>query len=235
MRATTIAVCVIGAIVLFAAVGEGAARFTGARWNFNFSPPPQQHQRPPLTPLNTSSPAPVPTAGHGTPVWLIVVLWILVAAAVAALLWLLAKKLPRPRPKTAEAIADAGPLADDDTGVAFEDEVEPDAPAVRRGIAQALAILGSEREPGDAIVKAWLGLEESAEDAGINRRPAETPTEFTSRMLGRVTSDTSSVNTILRLYLRVRFGDHPASSSDVEQARTALQHLEESWRSEAKA
>ena len=38
-----------------------------------------------------------------------------------------------------------------------------------------------QRDPADAIVRAWLGLQETAEESGIVRHPAETPTEFTSR------------------------------------------------------
>ena len=47
------------------------------------------------------------------------------------------------------------------------------------------------------------------------RRPAETPTEFTSRILGRAFADDRAIRTLLRLYLRTRFGDHPVTADDV--------------------
>lgn len=234
MRAVTIAVCAIGALVLVATASGGVARFSGLRWRFTLSPPPVPRPSPLRPPLGAPSPAPLPSAAsHETPLWLIIALWVLVAVVVVLLVRLLVRHLPRPVRRTAEAIPETGPLSEDLVDEAGEDEEVPDAPVVRRGIAEALTALDAGREPADAIVAAWLGLQESAEDAGLARRPAETPTEFTRRMLGRVTSDTAAVDTILRLYLPVRFGDHPATTADVQRVRVALLHLESSWRSEA--
>jgi hypothetical protein len=235
MRAMTIAVCVLGAVAVVAAIGEGHARFTGLRWNFTLTSLPPRRQTPPLRSPGSPAPAPLPQAAHGTPVWLTVVLWILVAAAIVAVLWVLARRVPRPGPRSAEAVEGAALAAADDDQDAAPADDEPDAPALRRGIAEALQILGSEREPRDAIVKAWLGLQESAEDAGIVRRPSETPTEFTGRILGRVTSDRESVAVVLQLYLRIRFGDHAATEADVVRVRAALTRLAESWKAEARA
>lgn len=227
----TIAVCAVGALILVAAAGGGVARFSGLRWDFTITPP--RSSRPSFLrqPSGFPSPAPAPTVSHGTPLWLIIALWVLVAVVVALLVRLLLRYLPRPARRTAEPIAESGPLGDD-LAEQPDDEAVPDAPVVRRGIAEALTALDAGREPADAIVAAWLGLQESAEDAGLARRPAETPTEFTRRILGRVTSDAAAVDTILRLYLPVRFGDRPATAADVELVRAALRHLESSWRSE---
>ncbi|HYU86225.1 MAG TPA: DUF4129 domain-containing protein, partial [Kribbellaceae bacterium] len=38
--------------------------------------------------------------------------------------------------------------------------------------------------PASAIVACWLALERAAASAGVNRRPSETPAEFTLRVLG---------------------------------------------------
>src|SRR6201999_1893445 len=94
----------------------------------------------------------------------------------------------------------------------------------------ALQVLDEQREPADAIVRAWLGLEGTAEESGIVRRPAETPTEFTSRILSRAFGDHEAVRTLLRLYLRTRFGDHPVTDDDVAAVRAALQELVTTWR-----
>ncbi|MBO0729426.1 MAG: DUF4129 domain-containing protein, partial [Acidimicrobiaceae bacterium] len=77
---------------------------------------------------------------------------------------------------------------------------------------------------------AWLGLEETAEESGLVRRPAETPTEFTSRILSKAFADDQALRTLLRLYLRTRFGNHPATSDDVAAVRRALQELVRTWR-----
>ena len=114
-------------------------------------------------------------------------------------------------------------------------EPEPDAPTIRRGFAHALAILDEEREPHDAIVKAWLGLQEAAEESGIQRRGAETPTEFTLRIIGRVPTDRPAITTLLNSYLRVRFGEHPATDADVETARAAFRTLAASWQAKDQA
>jgi hypothetical protein len=104
-----------------------------------------------------------------------------------------------------------------------------DAPTVLRGIAAALGALDEHREPGDAVVRAWLGLQQAAEDAGFARSPAETPTEFTGRVLSRTGADRAALRTLLRLYLRARFADGAISSADATAARDALHALAASW------
>ncbi len=111
----------------------------------------------------------------------------------------------------------------------IEPEPEPDTPALRTGIELALQVLDEQREPADAIVRAWLGLQETAEESGIVRAPAETPTEFTSRILSRALTDDRALRTLLRLYLRTRFGDHPVTTDDVAQVRAALRELVATW------
>jgi Domain of unknown function (DUF4129) len=108
-------------------------------------------------------------------------------------------------------------------------EPEPDTPALRTGIELALEMLDEQREPADAVVRAWLGLQEAGEESGIMRQPAETPTEFTSRILSRAFADDRPVRTLLRLYLRTRFGDHPVTTDDVAAVRAALQELLRTW------
>lgn len=113
--------------------------------------------------------------------------------------------------------------------VPVQPEPEPDAPALRTGIELALQVLDEQREPADAIVRAWLGLQETAAESGVVRRAAETPTEFTSRILSRALADDRAVRTLLRLYLRTRFGDHPVTAEDVATVREALQELVRTW------
>jgi hypothetical protein len=159
------------------------------------------------------------------PLW--IVLWVAVAimiVGVAVLLW----RLWAGRPSRAAT----GPVAALDTAtseIPIEPEPEPDTPALRTGIELALQVLDEQREPADAIVRAWLGLQETAAESGIVRRAAETPTEFTSRILSRAFTDDRAVRTLLRLYLRTRFGDHPVTTDDVATVRAALQELVRTW------
>ena len=129
------------------------------------------------------------------------------AVGVAVLLW----RWWAGRPSRA-ATGQNSAVAPATSEIPIEPEPEPDTPALRTGIELALQVLDEQREPADAIVRAWLGLQETAEESGIVRRPAETPTEFTSRILSRAFADDRAVRTLLRLYLRTRFGDHPVTS-----------------------
>jgi hypothetical protein len=100
---------------------------------------------------------------------------------------------------------------------------------LRDGIGAALEILDGSREPADAIVRAWLGLETRAQRSGIVRRAAETPTEFARRVLARAFPDQDATTTLLGLYLATRFSARPPTSADVDAARDALARLQASW------
>ncbi|GGD85198.1 DUF4129 domain-containing protein [Microbacterium murale] len=111
-------------------------------------------------------------------------------------------------------------------------DAEPDveAPVIHRGIQGALRTLDERPVPTDAIIAAWIGLEESATDAGIIRGASETPSEFALRIITRRSGISKAAGELLRLYERVRFGGYTAEESDRTSARTALQQIEEGWR-----
>jgi hypothetical protein len=110
-----------------------------------------------------------------------------------------------------------------------EPEPEADVPRLRTGIELALQLLDEPREPADAIVRAWLGLQETAEGSGIVRQPAETPTEFTARIMRLALADDGAIRTLLRLYLRTRFSRTPVTAEDVDAVRAALRELVRTW------
>jgi flagellar basal body-associated protein FliL len=214
-------------LVVVAAGTAGTTRFAGPRWVPDWklpthTQPPPRFRAPSLARLPRMS-----RLGHaGTfPLW--IVLWVAVAVVVvgiAVLLW----RLWAGRPSRAET----GPKEALETAMSeipIEPEPEPDTPALRTGIELALQVLDEQREPADAIVRAWLGLQETAAESGIVRRAAETPTEFTTRILSRAFADDRAVRTLLRLYLRTRFGDHPVTTDDVASVRAALQELVRTW------
>jgi hypothetical protein len=218
---------VLLAVIVAAAAGiTGKAHFGGPRWvpNWNVSsrhklltPKPQQQQKPPAITAHHQGGFPVGT----------LVLWILVGLAVIgvlALLWRWWSGRPTRAAISVNSLAVTATPA-----VPTEPEPEPDTPALRTGIDLALQTLDEQRDPADAIVQAWLGLQETAEESGVARRPAETPTEFTSRILRGALADDRAIKTLLRLYLRTRFGDHPPTQEDVAAVRTALQELVRTW------
>lgn len=107
---------------------------------------------------------------------------------------------------------------------------EPDSATIRRGIAEAVRTIEERRQPGDAIIAAWVGLEETAADAGAGRGVNETPSEFTMRIVGRRSGIAGDVTALLDLYERVRFGGHPADEADRAAAFRSLQGIEAGWR-----
>jgi hypothetical protein len=214
-------------IVVVAAGITGTAHFGGARWLPDLKTP-QRRVLPVTPPHGPSAPLRIQRPHHGGefPIGT-VVLWVVIALAVitiAVLLWLWWMRRPTraARIYNSVGVAAASPIPS-------EPEPDPNTPALRTGIDLALQILDEQRDPADAIVQAWLGLQETAEESGITRRPAETPTEFTSRILSRALTDDQAIKTLLRLYLRTRFGDHPVTQDDVATVRTALQELLRTW------
>jgi Domain of unknown function (DUF4129) len=219
---------VLSVLVVAAAGIAGTTHFAGARWlpHWNFSEHTQGHRTQPSAfptfPPRTSLPKSTGSFHLGTSV-----LWIVVAVAVvsiAALIWRWWARRPS-RPASSWHSAAVAATSE----VVAEPEQEPDMPALRTGISLALQVLDEQRDPADAIVRAWLGLQETAEESGILRRPAETPTEFTSRILSHAFADDRAIRTLLRLYLRTRFGDHPVTTEDVATVRSALEELLRSW------
>jgi hypothetical protein len=177
-----------------------------------------------LLPQPSPSPSAQPPATDDTGLDpLLVVLAVLVAVAAALALWYLATALRRRGGpgEVDEPVGDAV-LGDALTGVPTGRELDE---AVRRA-ERALADL----PPGDAVVAAWMELERTAASGGIERDPAQTPTEFTLAVLDRTHADARAVRELLRLYLAARFSDHPVTDDDVRAARAALGRIGEAVR-----
>ncbi|MFE7019855.1 DUF4129 domain-containing protein [Microbacterium sp. NPDC057650] len=104
------------------------------------------------------------------------------------------------------------------------------AAAIRRGIAAAIDVIGESRDPGDAIIAAWVGLEQTAADSGVARAASETPREYTLRIIARRAATESDVGALVDLYEQVRYGGHIADDADRRAARDLLERLEEEWR-----
>ena len=108
-----------------------------------------------------------------------------------------------------------------------EDGGKLDVELIRRAAGGALDRLRdrSGGEPGDAVVLAWLMLEDAAAECGLARRPHQTPTEFTTAVLAGLDVDAGALDRLKRLYQRARFSTHPVTDEDVDAALDALRRL----------
>lgn len=109
------------------------------------------------------------------------------------------------------------------------EEAVPDAATVQRGLASALDTI-DQGAPSDAIIAAWLELEQTASVAGLQRSPTETAGEFAVRIVTRHDGVRLDAEHLLGLFEGVRFGGAHATEADRESAKAALRQIEQVWR-----
>ncbi|MDE3133564.1 MAG: DUF4129 domain-containing protein [Acidobacteriota bacterium] len=210
-------------VLVVAAAGlAGTAHFTGARWYPHIGTGSGPSHRPPhfQTVTQGSRRPPVAKRGSGSVPDLVIVPGALIVIFAAYLLWRWLRGRWRAAPSALSSRQAAARVMQ-----VPAPEPEPEPARLLTGIELALQALDEEREPADAVVRAWLGLQQTAEQSGIVRGASETPTEFAARVLTRAFADAQPLHTLLRLYLRTRFGDHPVTANDVSAVRDALQRL----------
>lgn len=88
--------------------------------------------------------------------------------------------------------------------------------------ARAQRALLASGTPRNAVVEAWRRFETQAGAAGVVRRPWETSSEFTLRVLELVEADSAAVSLLAGLYREARFSDHELTEDDRVSARAAL-------------
>ena len=76
--------------------------------------------------------------------------------------------------------------------------------------------------PRNAIVAAWVALEDAAGAAGLPRHPAETSTEYVTRVLRVWDVDPRSLAELAGLYREARFSTHPMTEAHRQRAIAAL-------------
>jgi uncharacterized membrane protein len=228
---TALIVAVVSVLCVVVAIGsalQGGFAFSGPRWvpGGGTLTPPKISSTP--VPAASATPIKAPPPGAGLVfswVPIAIVLGLLLIAVLALMVVYLLRHRRRPGEKSQLTIdaefEEVSELAGND--------VDADLPTLHRGLVRASEVLEVYREPRDAIVRAWLGLQEAAEDSGLRRRPSETPTEFTTRVFDSVDADRAAAATLLEVYLRVRFRRMPATEADVRLARDAIERLRESW------
>ncbi|MGC5166732.1 DUF4129 domain-containing protein [Luteimicrobium sp. DT211] len=231
-RAVVGVVAGLGVVAVLAVALQGPAAHEGVRWLPHVDVGGGARLTPPPAPTQTMPTLATPS-DHGLERWHVSPwVWLVVLGVVlAAIVLALAAWWRRHHDGSPPDDEPAEPPGVHDAAVAEPEAVPdvPDLPVLRRGFDHAFHALGAGREPHDAIVTAWLGLEEAAQDAGVARRPAETASELTTRILGRVTSDDVAARSLLDLYLRVRYGGYAATPDDVAAARADLEALTRGW------
>ena len=183
-------------------------------------------------PLPQGDPTPLPEPENEVAGTIVaVVFFALLAAVVLFVLLLVARALVRAWRERPQRLRDGDDVGFDllDEATAADDDAAA-APVIQRGIDGALRTIDERRVPSDAIIAAWVGLEESAADAGISRAPSETASEFALRIITRRRGIEEAAARLLGLYERVRYGGHVADEVDRDTARAALRIIEEGWR-----
>lgn len=217
------------AVLIAAAAWQGIPRFTLA------PSVPRELPQEQITPPARSTGVPLPS-GHQDSSWLAIaaivfftVIGLLIATALFFAVRALVRRLREWWNDRQTRVREGGDIDPQATnGMAVD--AEPDAEIVRHGIGAALQSIRAQSEPGDAIVAAWVGLEETAADSGVARGISETPGEFTRRIIARRAVLTGEADALLSLYERVRFGGYVAAEADRERARELLLRIEEEWR-----
>jgi hypothetical protein len=139
--------------------------------------------------------------------FLLLVAWLAYRGIKALRVAYVERERPEPRPEK----LDFDVLEDPDELV---EEMRADADE------QLRLLLGG--TPRNAIVACWDRFEEQAGRAGLARRPWETSSEFTLRLLDFVSADGGAVARLERLYHEARFSEHPIDEDRRSQAIEAL-------------
>lgn len=144
------------------------------------------------------------------------ILLVLLAGVAVWWLWLRQRAAARPR-RMRDEVATAAVVD------------EPELPVLRRGVAQAQRFLAETSGPTDAIIAAWLALEDAAAASGVPRTPSQTPTELTVTVLEHTNADPRATAELLSLYHHARFSSDPVGPDHLERAARCFGELAASW------
>lgn len=214
-----------GVVAAIVAVVLGAAGATG--WVVTLalptlrSPDVRMSPAPQVTLAPSADVEPDPALVHTITTVLTVLLWIAATALVAYLVVWLVRRLRaawRPGDETAEADQVDG-------GEVMGEAAQVDLESLATAVARAEAHLAHLSDPGDAVIAAWVALEDEAALQGTGRDPAQTPTEFTTALLDRTPAPADAVAALRGLYHRARFTFRPVTPDDVLAAGEALRRI----------
>ena len=104
------------------------------------------------------------------------------------------------------------------------DDPEPLVEEIRRDADEQFELL-LDGHPRNAIVACWDRFEEQAERVHASRKPWETSSEFTLRLLEAVSADDAAVSRLESLYREARFSEHDIDESRRQAAVEALRAI----------
>lgn len=218
--AAATAAFLVAAVVVVLSVAVGPMRVVQPAW-FDDSaddPPPPAGTPMPMPSLAQQTPPPESATADSRSIeipWSAALVAILVIAAVLA--YVLMRRL-----------RSGGPDRGLRTVVGGSVDEPLDASEELRAAARAagVALSGTRTTGPQAVIEAWLALENAAAGTGVARDPAQTPSEFTAALLRRHHADDAATSTLLALYHRARFSPRPdIDDSDVDDARAALRAI----------
>ena len=140
---------------------------------------------------------------------LVVVIAVLVLLALALVLVIRMRALARPPLEEAEDVP--------------EEPLTPEQ--ARTALDAARTRLSTDLSAHDAVVAAWLALEQAIAAAGISRAPSRTTLEFVVEVLGGLDLEPRALEDLAALYRRALFDDHPLGEDDRARARALLEVL----------
>jgi hypothetical protein len=161
---------------------------------------------------------------HGTPGWVRTLAFLIDVAAAVLVVYLLLRYVGKPLVSALRARGGGPPRrpADDEAAFAVVQPAEAvqtamlgDAEAQRRAVVEA----GTAR---NAIIACWHRFETQAAAAGVARRPWETSSEYTMRVLDLVDAHQPAVSRLGSLYREARFSQHQLTEVHRQEALEAL-------------
>lgn len=100
----------------------------------------------------------------------------------------------------------------------------PEEEELARVLQARISTIG-EGSPRNAIVAAWIALEQVAEGAGVPHLPPDTSTDFALRTLSTHAVDRDALHELAALYREARFSTHELTETHRSQARECLDRL----------
>ncbi|MEU8225151.1 DUF4129 domain-containing protein [Kribbella sp. NPDC048915] len=178
------------------------------------SPKPLPTRSADVTAAPQSQPTPLVIPPGKTPAWVLslwqAVVYLVIAAVVAVIVVLIVRIVRRVRLPHVESVEQDWERL----------KSERLAEAVDTGLARIDTGTAT-----DAVVACWVALEQAAASAGVPRDPAETPAEFTVRVLGIGGISEPQLIRLGELYREARYSTHGSSEQARTEARAALLRL----------
>lgn len=112
-----------------------------------------------------------------------------------------------------------------DEAVEAPDDVLTEEQA-RSALDDARSRLAVDVDAQDAVITAWLALEDSLQRVGMHRAPSQTTLEFVVAVLGSLELDRTALERFAALYRRALFDPEPLQEADRQDALVQLDTLD---------